>query len=749
MGNVGRPDLSGVWRQVKNENLDGFLKELGFPWVVRKCAIKYGSQSTDIVRQKGSSLSVTTVNAKCSWTRTLQEGRETVVHNADGVPCKASASWDGQIHKSRLEPLTVPAWADMRRVLATETWRYIDGGLMVVRSSLRPEKGRETVMFWFLERLDDEPAPQRSCFGVTSRHAALARDQKRVQNATEKDNAFTRYLAHNVGHWTTPADQYMKLRASERAARDSAVLSRSTSPRSHTSALASPFAGSPMPPGGAMPISRDAGGAPAAHAAPAAGGAAPAAAGAPEWGPAAVAGQQCPTPSLPPRHGYTLSRGSSGGSALPPGLPLAGGPAAESGAGSGGSGMLHAHAAAARRSSNALSDLGAGVQSPGSTSRARRPAGESLEAQLSHKLAEYAENRSITSVVPVCDPLTTDEPELLEMSPEQAEATQLKLSELERELRHSTQHRQHYAAGHDAMTVLDMAARERNVLYTTTGDPVPSTSETLTHVALAGTAFMAVDALLTHGPPYPWLARRIDGAAAPSVGRAERARILPNAIARLVSLLHISFTIPLSVALLWRGDLAGDRLYAQSWLSWRMLTVSAGYFVYDVYVHLLRFEYAAGLAHALGACVVFCVGTSLGILHCYGALFMLWELSTPFVFMRWLLHSLGRQNSKLYLANGVAMIVVFFLCRNLLGVAMSLDFWRVSGAELADPRPNGVASAFFWAYRGLNLMFNFLNTLWMYKMLRGIVKLLTAKRPAVGAEADVTFVNGKAKGHEE
>ena len=58
-------------------------------------------------------------------------------------------------------------------------------------------------------------------------------------------------------------------------------------------------------------------------------------------------------------------------------------------------------------------------------SRARRPAGESLEAQLSHKLAEYAENRSITSVVPVCDPLTTDEPELLEMSPEQAEATQL------------------------------------------------------------------------------------------------------------------------------------------------------------------------------------------------------------------------------------------------------------------------------------------------------------------------------------
>ena len=84
---------------------------------------------------------------------------------------------------------------------------------------------------------------------------------------------------------------------------------------------------------------------------------------------------------------------------------------------------------------------------------------------------------------------------------------------------------------------------------------------------------------------------------------------------------------------------------------------------------------------------------------------------------------------------------------------MSVDFWRVSGAELADPRPGGVSPTFFWAYRGLNLMFNFLNALWMYKMIRGIIKLLTAKSPAIGAEADVTFValtNGKkGKGHEE
>ena len=46
----------------------------------------------------------------------------------------------------------------------------------------------------------------------------------------------------------------------------------------------------------------------------------------------------------------------------------------------------------------------------------------------------------------------------------------------------------------------------------------------------------------------------------------------------------------------------------------------------------------------------------------------MWECSTPFVFVRWGLHTLGRSNSKLYLYNGLTMMAVFFLCRNLLGV---------------------------------------------------------------------------------
>lgn len=47
------------------------MQELGYPWVVRKALMKYGAKSTDIVRHKSSLMTVTTVNAKGSWTRTM------------------------------------------------------------------------------------------------------------------------------------------------------------------------------------------------------------------------------------------------------------------------------------------------------------------------------------------------------------------------------------------------------------------------------------------------------------------------------------------------------------------------------------------------------------------------------------------------------------------------------------------------------------------------------------------------------
>lgn len=73
-----------------------------------------------------------------------------------------------------------------------------------------------------------------------------------------------------------------------------------------------------------------------------------------------------------------------------------------------------------------------------------------MEAALAHRLADYAENRSLTAVVPVENPgLAAAEPELFDLSPDQAEATQLKLAELARAVRACSGHRARAEAGVD------------------------------------------------------------------------------------------------------------------------------------------------------------------------------------------------------------------------------------------------------------------------------------------------------------
>ena len=58
------------------------FQELGYPWVMRKAMIKYGSKSTDIIKTKGATMKIVTVNAKGSWARLLDTDRP--VHQVPG-----------------------------------------------------------------------------------------------------------------------------------------------------------------------------------------------------------------------------------------------------------------------------------------------------------------------------------------------------------------------------------------------------------------------------------------------------------------------------------------------------------------------------------------------------------------------------------------------------------------------------------------------------------------------------------------
>lgn len=69
-------------------------------------------------------------------------------------------------------------------------------------------------------------------------------------------------------------------------------------------------------------------------------------------------------------------------------------------------------------------------------------------------------------------------------------------------------------------------------------------------------------------------------------------------------------------------------------------------------------------------------------------MFLLWECSTPFVFLRWVLHTLGRTKDKLYLYNGLTMMAVFFLCRNVLGVGARFLLPNSSATGFTQQHPS-------------------------------------------------------------
>jgi hypothetical protein len=247
-------------------------------------------------------------------------------------------------------------------------------------------------------------------------------------------------------------------------------------------------------------------------------------------------------------------------------------------------------------------------------------------------------------------------------------------------------------------------------------------------IVLVATLIGALEAYLNRGAPRRFLERSFADANAKAVRRN-----VYQAIIRIIGLLHLAIQLPLAVAVLRDPQMQHDRLYSTSARSGVMLCISAGYFLHDLFNCVTKFsEWGVPyLLHALVCCSLYSYGAITGCLHYYGAMFLLWEASTPCVYVRWALHKLGKSDSTAYIVNGIVMLVTFFLARNVFGIAMSVDFFRVSSEELAHPRPNGISPGLIWSYRIANVLLNGLNAFWVYKMGSGAAKLLLkSKQPA-------------------
>ncbi|ETI25502.1 hypothetical protein G647_02275 [Cladophialophora carrionii CBS 160.54] len=219
---------------------------------------------------------------------------------------------------------------------------------------------------------------------------------------------------------------------------------------------------------------------------------------------------------------------------------------------------------------------------------------------------------------------------------------------------------------------------------------------------------------------------------------------------------------------------AVERIYGYTGASGLIQALATGYFVWDLVVsaRYLKIFGPGILAHAVTALAVFALGFR-PFCNYYGPVFILYELSTPFLNVHWFCDKLNMTGGKLQWYNGMLLLSVFFSCRLIWGTYQSLrvyqDVWHTmhlniqSGPVLREIRESPHSSIFiprdgqlclgdascisaqsevmkftgsqtlaipFWlalVYLTCNLVLNTLNWYWFGKMIETVRKRFEGK----------------------
>ncbi|KAI5462932.1 TLC domain-containing protein [Mariannaea sp. PMI_226] len=184
---------------------------------------------------------------------------------------------------------------------------------------------------------------------------------------------------------------------------------------------------------------------------------------------------------------------------------------------------------------------------------------------------------------------------------------------------------------------------------------------------------------------------------------------------------------------------AEERVWGYSGASAFIQAFAAGYFLWDLIITSLNFDvFGIGtLAHAIAALLVYALGFR-PFVNYYACVFILWELSTPFLNVHWFMDKLGMTGTRAQLYNGIALLFTFFSARLIYGTYSSVQVFRdIWFAINAHPSPaklelsstmafaNKDTTVPLWlgaAYLIANLTLNSLNFYWFFMMIRAVRK---------------------------
>ncbi|GIL84488.1 hypothetical protein Vretifemale_13150 [Volvox reticuliferus] len=283
---------------------------------------------------------------------------------------------------------------------------------------------------------------------------------------------------------------------------------------------------------------------------------------------------------------------------------------------------------------------------------------------------------------------------------------------------------------------------DKDVLMTDLFIEKTSTSKQAPWLASTGAIFwlLEVASLLLFKPRLAKLLRQPAKAGMDQKAQLRKANdAATQAVARLVGSVHNTIQVPVGLLLLLDSQFRKDRVYANSSLSYAVCYLSAGYFLHDLFMCALRFSLEGPLytIHALSSHMAYTFGAVTGFLHYYAPVFLMWEVSTPCVHLRWFMYKAGLANSVWYLVNGLMMIVAFFACRILWGYIGSYYLVTdVVGEQYRPGSPFPVAATMGYCLAAV--VMNTLNTYWFLKMTvaAGAIFLKGKRGAEVGSHKD-------------
>lgn len=191
----------------------------------------------------------------------------------------------------------------------------------------------------------------------------------------------------------------------------------------------------------------------------------------------------------------------------------------------------------------------------------------------------------------------------------------------------------------------------------------------------------------------------------------------------VVSMVNCLVLLVTSFPLFGDEELAKDTVSGYTPYGGFVAAITIGYFLWDCYVSIMYINFfgAGFVLHGLGSLFVFIQGMRPYILY-YAPIFLLFELSTPFLNIHWFASHLpeGTIPMSLQIVNGFFLMTTFFSVRIVWGL------YHVFHLAHDILSPQGLAAQPLWVPVSIlvsNFSLDVLNVYWFYKMV-----LLVGKR---------------------